>query len=110
VAGEDSLQSLVLALELLQNTLPSLARRKGGEIEWLGEHERLVFAGSEQRMWQWTAVSNLVDGIADAIKALEARPGAPKALPARLRALVASCGASTKALPRSRSPRKRKAS
>src|SRR6185503_4549877 len=48
IAGEDSLQCLLLALEMVQSTLPSLARSKGGRIEWLGEHERLIFAASEQ--------------------------------------------------------------
>jgi len=95
IAGEDSMQCLVLALELMNNTLPSLARQKGGRAEWLGEHERLVFAGSEASMWRWKAVENLVDGLADAVKQLEARKHASPGLLQRLRAVVASSGAST---------------
>ena len=37
IAGEDSLQALVLALRFLQLTLPAAARRHGGEVDWLGE-------------------------------------------------------------------------
>jgi hypothetical protein len=56
VAGIDSLQALVLALELLTRILPLEADRVGLRITWLGDDERLVLArhalarGSEDAM------------------------------------------------------------
>jgi hypothetical protein len=44
VAGIDSLQSLILALELVTRVLPTEAARAGLRIEWLGDAERLVLA------------------------------------------------------------------
>jgi hypothetical protein len=44
VAGLDSLQALILALELVTQVLPQEAARIGMRIEWLGHSERLVLA------------------------------------------------------------------
>lgn len=44
VAGIDSLQALILALELASNVLPDEVERAGFRIEWLGDSERLVLA------------------------------------------------------------------
>jgi len=44
IAGHDSLQALILALEFATQTLPHEAKRMGGEIVWLGDQERIVFA------------------------------------------------------------------
>jgi hypothetical protein len=46
IAGEDSLQSLVLALRFLDSTLPAEARRLGGRLEWLGERWRPILGPS----------------------------------------------------------------
>jgi hypothetical protein len=40
IAGEDSVQALVLALEFVTNVLPLEAQRAHGHLEWLGERER----------------------------------------------------------------------
>ena len=40
IAGEDSLQALVLAFQFVTLTLPAEAERAGGRIEWLGEREK----------------------------------------------------------------------
>src|ERR1051325_1568434 len=42
IAGEDALQSLVLALRFLDTTLPVEARRLGGLLDWLGESARPI--------------------------------------------------------------------
>lgn len=44
VAGEDSLQALLLALDFATHALPSAAAAHGLQFEWLGESERLVLA------------------------------------------------------------------
>jgi hypothetical protein len=93
VAGEDSLQALVLALDFVQTTLPSLARRKRGTVEWLGERERLVFAGTQMQMMAWESLARTLDGMRRAIAHIEQQTGAPKALLNDLRGLVARSGA-----------------
>jgi hypothetical protein len=42
IAGEDAVQALVLAFRFAESILPDLARRAGGEVEWLGERSRLI--------------------------------------------------------------------
>jgi hypothetical protein len=44
IAGIDSLQSLILALEFVTRVLPNAAERRGLRIEWLGDTERIVLA------------------------------------------------------------------
>lgn len=44
IAGIDSLQALILALELASRVLPDEAERKGFRMTWLGDSERLVLA------------------------------------------------------------------
>jgi hypothetical protein len=103
IAGIDSMQCLVLALQLIDNTLPTFARRRGGWAEWLHEHERLIFAGSEESMSRWRALSNLTDAVVSAVNHLESGKPPPRALLLRLRSVVASSGASTALFPRTTS-------
>lgn len=42
VAGEDSLQALLLAFDFATQLLPSVAAGQGVRFEWLGETERIV--------------------------------------------------------------------
>ena len=44
VAGADSLQALILALEFATEVLPHEVASTGGRIQWLGESERVIFA------------------------------------------------------------------
>jgi hypothetical protein len=44
IAGVDSLQALILALEFATDILPHEAARVGAQVDWLGEAERIVFA------------------------------------------------------------------
>jgi len=44
IAGIDSLQALILALELASRVLPDEVERAGFRLEWLGDSERLVLA------------------------------------------------------------------
>jgi Domain of unknown function (DUF6968) len=96
IAGEDSLQALVLAFEFVSRVLPVEAERAGGHIEWLGERERLVFANTLSLGLASTALQNLVEGLATAIDVLEngsaGRPRAAKKMVRQLRALIASGG------------------
>ncbi len=96
IAGEDSLQALVLALEFVTNVLPLDAQRAGGHLDWLGERERLVFANTLSAGLAGRALQNLVEGLASAIDVLEnssgQRPAAAKQLTHRLRALIVSGG------------------
>jgi hypothetical protein len=106
IAGEDSLQALILALEFMANVLPIEAQRARGHLDWLEERERLVFANALSTGLASRALQNLVDGLASAVEVLEngtgRRPTAAKQLARRLRALIMSGGYTSdpKALPR----------
>jgi hypothetical protein len=89
----DSLQSLILALQMVQSTLPALARRKAGSAEWLGEYERLIFADMRLAAMQWEGLARMIDGLSSAVEQLEKHKPAPRALLKRLRRLVATSGA-----------------
>jgi hypothetical protein len=43
IAGEDSLQSLLLALQLSKKILPKYAKEEGGSIYWLAEEMDSIF-------------------------------------------------------------------
>ena len=123
IAGEDSLQALVLALEFVTQLLPLEAERAGAQIEWLGERERLVFANTLSSGLAARALQNMVDGLAAVVNLLEdghSRGSATsKKLVPQLKTLIASGGytsdprclpqPSIRALqPTSRAKRKRK--
>src|SRR5688572_5351090 len=44
IAGDDSLQAMLLALEFAADILPHEAHSLGARIDWLGQPERLVLA------------------------------------------------------------------
>jgi hypothetical protein len=94
VAGEDSLQALILALEFASRELPLEAGRAGGQLQWLGERESLVFANTLMSSLLARGLENCIAGLADAVGVLESRGarGAAKPLAQRLRALIASGG------------------
>jgi hypothetical protein len=96
VAGEDSLQALILAFEFASRVLPLEAERGGGHLQWLGERENLVFANTLLSTLLEHGLQNCVKGLAAAVDVLEnggaeRRPAAKK-LARRLRALIASGG------------------
>ncbi len=93
VPGQDSLQSLVLALEFLQRALPLWAREQRGRVAWLDEQERIVFADSALRSLQLTALTNALDGLRRALTALEQSSRPPQKLLRELRTLIARSGA-----------------
>jgi hypothetical protein len=43
IAGEDAVQSLVLALRFAESILPHRARKAGGRVDWLGERSKVIF-------------------------------------------------------------------
>jgi hypothetical protein len=96
IAGEDSLQSLVLALEFATRVVPFEAERAGGHLEWLGERERLVFAGTLLAGMTNVALQNLVDGLGKAVDVFEngdgRRPAVARDLLRDLKALIVSGG------------------
>jgi len=73
IAGEDSLQALVLALEFVTRTLPVEAERSGADLDWLGEREQLIFANTLSSGLGSNALQNCVEGLAAAVDALEER-------------------------------------
>jgi hypothetical protein len=95
VAGEDSLQALILALEFAANVLPFEAATAGGHLEWLGERERLVFADTIVRGLAARGLENMAAGLAEAVAVLErggARAPSTRKLVSELKALAASGG------------------
>jgi len=94
VAGEDSLQALTLAMELVSRVLPVEADRAGGRLEWLGERESLVFANTFASGILARGLQNCITGLAEAVDALEKPAGrlVDRSIAGRLRALIASGG------------------
>jgi len=96
IAGEDSLQTLVLAFQFVTLVLPAEAERAGGRIEWLDERESLVFANTLLLNMASEALENLVGGLAKAVGVLENRDtrhgAATRKVARQLRALIASGG------------------
>jgi uncharacterized protein DUF6968 len=94
VAGEDSLQALILALEFVSRVLPVEADRAGGHLQWLGDRESLIFTNTFISGLLARSLENCITGLADAVGVLEnGRAGrAGKPLARRLRALIASGG------------------
>jgi hypothetical protein len=94
IAGEDSLQSLILALEFVTRVLPAEASRLGGRLEWLGEREQLIFANTLLSGMASKALQNCVEGLTAALDILEdgASTAGGRSVARRLRALIASGG------------------
>jgi hypothetical protein len=95
VAGEDSLQALVLALKYVTRILPVEAKRVRGRVEWLGESERPVFADTFLLRGYEQAVSNLKAGLRLALPLVErSTAGAARRAEAeeRLRRLLTTSG------------------
>jgi hypothetical protein len=94
VPGEDSLQALTLAMELVTRVLPVEADRAGGRLEWLGERESLVFANTFASAILARGLQNCITGLAEAVDALEkpATSLVDRSIAVRLRALIASGG------------------
>ena len=94
VPGEDSLQALTLAMELVGRVLPVEADRAGGHLQWLGERESLVFANTFASGLLARGLQNCITGLAEAVNALE-QPGTKpvaRTVARRLRALIESGG------------------
>lgn len=103
--GEDSLQALTRAMELVGRVLPVEAWRAGGHLQWLGERESLVFANTLASGLVARGLQNCLTGLAEAVDALE-NPGTKpvaRTVAWRLRALIASGGhtADTRRVPAS---------
>jgi uncharacterized protein DUF6968 len=96
IAGEDSLQALILAFQFVTLVLPAEAKRSARRIEWLGERESLVFANTHLLNMASEALENLVGGLAKAVAVLESgggrRPAIARRVSRQLRALIASGG------------------
>lgn len=75
VAGEDSLQSLVLALHFAAERLPIDASERNGRVEWLGQTEKLIFARAFVTAGLEGAILSLIGGIFRSV-ALSDRPAA----------------------------------
>jgi len=71
IAGEDSLQALVLGLDYATKTLTSRASEARGAITWLDERERPLFASTWQIDWYERIIADLFEGVRDAIRILE---------------------------------------
>ena len=71
VAGEDSLQSLVLALRWCETELRRAGRRAGGYVEWGGDDDRPVFAHTVFLELMECSIKNLVAGLRAAVDLLE---------------------------------------
>lgn len=76
IAGEDSVQALVLAFRFVEAALKARGGKAGGQIQWLGERERPIFAHTFLLETMEAAIKNLVDGLRAALDLLEnAREG-----------------------------------
>jgi hypothetical protein len=73
--GADALQALILGLYQAARLLPALARSAGGDPEWLGEKERLIFVRSFLHQGLSEALHEVVGGMMRAVETLADRPG-----------------------------------
>jgi hypothetical protein len=113
VAGDDSLQSLLLALELATTTVPSEAHRLRAEAQWLKDEERIIFARHTIALGAENALIALLGRLKQASAILDtgtvaARRARVRAVEA-LNAIAASASgpvASKKPRRKSRTPRK----
>ncbi len=87
VAGLDSLQSLILALELATTIVPVEAARLGAEVQWLEDDERLIFARHTIALGADNALTALLGRLKQASAILDA--GTPTSTTARRRAVQA---------------------
>lgn len=71
IAGEDSLQALVLALQYVVRLLPLEAKRAGGTFAWLAETERPVFGGTALLEFYSETINVLFEEIKAAVRKLE---------------------------------------
>lgn len=90
VAGIDSLQALILALDLITTVLPIEAERLGLRIEWLGETERLVLARQAFARSTESAMLTLFGLLRDVGAILSSDRKCEQQTTAALRAIVAS--------------------
>ena len=74
IAGEDSLQALVLALHFAAERLPIDAMEANGRVEWLGQKEKLIFARAFVASGLEGAILNLIVGMFRAVALLSDRP------------------------------------
>ncbi len=103
-AGEDSVQALVLALNAVELTLLARAKSARGEIDWLGEREKPIFAHTFFTVAYEAAIVNLVEGLKLARELLETPGGSLRyeRQTDRLRQLTESRGFSRGHTPRRR--------
>jgi hypothetical protein len=87
VAGLDSLQSLILALELATTMVPVEGARLGAEVQWLEDDERLIFARHTIALGADNALTALLGRLKQASAILDA--GTPASTKARRRAVQA---------------------
>ena len=87
VGGIDSLQSLILALELATTMVPLEAARLGAEVQWLEDNERLIFARHTIALGADNALTALLGRLKQASAILDA--GTPSSTSARRRAVEA---------------------
>jgi hypothetical protein len=107
IAGVDSLQALVLALDQVTVILPQGAARKGLRIDWLGDTERLVLARHALGRGTEGAMMALFGLLRDVAAILSADGDSERRTTAALRAIVKSMrtDAPRQARKRARSPR-----
>ena len=85
IAGEDSLQALVLALHFAAERSPIDAMEAGTRVEWLGQKEKLIFARAFVASGLEGAILILIGGIFRAVALLSDRPASVRREAARLR-------------------------
>ena len=90
VAGIDSLQALILALDLITRVLPMEAERVGLRLEWLGDTERLVLARQAFARSTESAMLSLFGLLRDVGAILSSDRKSEEQATAALRAIVAS--------------------
>lgn len=74
VGGVDTLQALVLGLHRAATLLPLLANAQGGDVEWLDQKEKLIFARSFLHKGLENALHSVLDGLVRGVELLSDRP------------------------------------
>lgn len=80
IAGEDSMQALVLALRYAEDLATHMAKKQGLEVRWLDAEERIVFAESHAARKVFEAVHTLANIANEQLELLAALRALPKNL------------------------------
>jgi hypothetical protein len=71
IPGEDSVQTIVLALRCVENFLVRESKKSGGRVAWANDSERPIFFHTHVVEMYEAAITNLLDALKRALRWIE---------------------------------------